>query len=249
MSAASSFVAYYRVSTARQGTSGLGLEAQQEAVRRHIGSGMLVAELTEIESGKRNDRPKLAEALRLCRLHGATLVIAKLDRLARNVAFVSNLMEAGVDFIACDFPQANRLTVHILAAVAEHEAKMISERTTAALAAAKARGKKLGGKREGKGDIHAIRAQGTVASVQARQAKAAKRALDLVPVVVAMQADGASLHQIAARLTARGIQTPRDTSRAERDARRPQAERDAAPSRPKARWTAQQVKRVLERSL
>jgi Resolvase, N terminal domain len=142
-----SFVAYYRVSTERQGRSGLGLEAQQEAVRSYLNGGRwrLDAEVIEIESGKRSDRPKLAEALRLCRLHGAKLIIARLDRLARNVAFVSALMESGVDFVAVDFPQANRLTVHILAAVAEHEAKAISERTKAALAAAKARGKKLGG--------------------------------------------------------------------------------------------------------
>ena len=100
------FVAYYRVSTAKQGRSGLGLEAQQEAVRSYLngGSWQLVAEVVEVESGKRNDRPKLAEALRLCRLHGATLIIAKLDRLARNVAFISNLMESGVEFTAVDFP-------------------------------------------------------------------------------------------------------------------------------------------------
>ena len=104
--------------------------------------------MVEVESGKRADRPKLAEALKLCRLRGAALIIAKLDRLARNVAFVSNLMESGVDFVAVDFPQANRLTVHMLAAVAEHEAAMISQRTKAALAAAKARGRKLGGDRE-----------------------------------------------------------------------------------------------------
>jgi hypothetical protein len=129
------FVAYYRVSTDRQGRSGLGLEAQREAVRSYLdgGSWQLVEEVVEVESGKRNDRPKLAEALKLCRLHQATLIIAKLDRLARNVAFVSNLMESGVDFVAVDFPQANRLTVHILAAVAEHEAAMISQRTKAAL--------------------------------------------------------------------------------------------------------------------
>src|SRR3954471_2074689 len=143
------FVAYYRVSTERQGRSGLGLEAQQEAVRAYLngGSWRLVAEVIEVESGKRADRPKLAEALRLCRMHGGMLIIAKLDRLARNVAFVSNLMESGVEFTAVDFPQANRLTVHILAAVAEHEAQMISTRTKAALAAAKARGTKLGGHR------------------------------------------------------------------------------------------------------
>jgi DNA invertase Pin-like site-specific DNA recombinase len=130
------FVAYYRVSTERQGRSGLGLEAQQKAVRDHLNGGNwgIVAEFTEVESGKRSDRPQLAAALAACRLRGAKLIIAKLDRLARNVHFVSGLMESGVDFVAADFPQANRLTVHILAAVAEHEAKMISERTKVALA-------------------------------------------------------------------------------------------------------------------
>ena len=106
------FVAYYRVSTVKQGASGLGLEAQQESVRSYLNGGRwkMVDEVTEVESGKRNDRPALANALALCRLHKATLIIAKLDRLARNVAFISNLMEAGVDFLAVDFPQANRLT-------------------------------------------------------------------------------------------------------------------------------------------
>src|SRR5688572_5708004 len=143
------YVAYYRVSTARQGRSGLGLEAQQVAVRGYLAncSGRLLAELLEVESGRRTDRQKLADALRLCRVHKATLIIAKIDRLARNVAFVSNLMESGVEFTAVDFPQANRLTVHILAAVAEHEREMISQRTKAALAAAKARGRRLGGDR------------------------------------------------------------------------------------------------------
>jgi DNA invertase Pin-like site-specific DNA recombinase len=142
------FVAYYRV-TQRQGRSGLGLDAQRKAVADHLNGGgwRIVAEFTEIESGKRSDRPKLAEALKACRVLGATLIIAKLDRLARNVHFISGLMESGVDFTAVDFPQANRLTVHILAAVAEHEAKLISERTKPALAAAKARGVKLGGDR------------------------------------------------------------------------------------------------------
>ena len=122
------FVAYYRVSTDRQGRSGLGLEAQREAVQSYLdgGSWTLADEVTEVESGKRNDRPELDRALGLCRLYGATLVVAKLDRLARNVAFISKLMESGVDFVAVDFPQANRLTIHILAAVAEHEREMIS---------------------------------------------------------------------------------------------------------------------------
>src|SRR5580693_1638071 len=110
-----SCVAYYRVSTRKQEISGLGLEAQQRAVRDHLDrtNRTLIAELTEIESGKNPDRPKLAEALWLCRLTGSKLIVARLDRLARNVAFVSRLMEAGTDFEAVDFPQANRLTVHI----------------------------------------------------------------------------------------------------------------------------------------
>ena len=105
------FVAYYRVSTDKQGRSGLGLDAQRESVTRYLNGGnwSLVAEVTEVESGKRDDRPKLAEALALCRIHNATLVIAKLDRLARHVAFIANLMDSGVDFVASDFPQANRL--------------------------------------------------------------------------------------------------------------------------------------------
>src|SRR5215218_843679 len=198
------FVAYYRVSTEKQGRSGLGLEAQQEAVRSYLNGGdwQLMAEVVEVESGKKNDRPRLAEALRLCRLHGAILVIAKLDRLARNVAFISNLMESGVEFRAVDFPQANRLTVHILAAVAEHEREMIATRTKAALAAAKARGKKLGGDR---GNFTAVRDQGNPVSVAVRSAKADKRTADLAPVIRELQTSGASLRAIAAEVTRRGI--------------------------------------------
>jgi DNA invertase Pin-like site-specific DNA recombinase len=216
------FVAYYRVSTQRQGRSGLGLEAQQTAVRDYLNGGdwRLVAEVTEVESGKRTDRPKLAEALKLCRIHDATLIIAKLDRLARNVAFISNLMESGVEFHAVDFPQANRLTVHILAAVAEHEAKIISERTRAALAAAKRRGVKLGGYR------------GTVISKAMRKAsadaiakRADARAVDLGPTIAEVQAAGAkSLRDIATGLNERGIPAARG-----------------------GQWTAVQVSRVLSR--
>ncbi|MXQ11188.1 recombinase family protein [Microvirga makkahensis] len=206
--ASGKFVAYFRVSTVRQGQSGLGLEAQQEAVRTYLSrnDGSLVAEVIEIESGKRSDRPKLTEALRLCRLHGATLIIAKLDRLARNVAFISNLMDSGVDFVAVDFPQANRLTVHILAAVAEHEREMIAVRTKAALKAAKARGTKLGGDR---GNFATVRAKGPPMSIAVRSARADKRAADLVPIIRELQAAGASLRTVAATLTERGIQTPR----------------------------------------
>ncbi len=202
------FVAYYRVSTARQGSSGLGLEAQRKAVEDYLngGSWSLIDEFVEVESGKRNDRPKLQEALRLARLHGATLIIAKLDRLARNVAFISNLMESGVEFVAVDFPQANRLTVHVLAAVAEHEAAMIASRTKAALASAKARGQRLGGDR---GNFSSIRDRGNPASVAIRSAKASKRAGDLIPLIRQLQSSGASLHGIAAELTRRGVETPR----------------------------------------
>jgi DNA invertase Pin-like site-specific DNA recombinase len=139
------FVAYYRVSTERQGRSGFGLEAQQAAVASFINSGTeLVAAFTEIESGKRNERPALAQALEACRRHRAKPVIAKLDRLSRNLAFIAMLMESGVEFVAVDNPHANKLTVHILAAVAQHEREMISQRTKDALAAAKRRGVCLG---------------------------------------------------------------------------------------------------------
>lgn len=216
------YIAYTRVSVARQGRSGLGLAAQREAVLSYLRpTDELVAEVVEIESGTRSDRPRLAEALRLCRLHSATLIIAKLDRLARNVAFVSGLMESGVEFTAVDFPSANRLTIHILAAVAEHEAAMISARTTAALAAAKARGTKLGGDR---GNLAVDGAKGRLASAAVRQAQAAGRAADLAPIIAEIRASGAtSLREIAVALDGRGIPTVRG-----------------------GRWSAVQVSRVLE---
>ena len=138
------FVAYYRVSTDKQGQSGLGLDAQRAAVMTYLNGGpwKLVAEHTEVETGKRADRPELQKALAACRKHKGKLIIAKLDRLSRNLAFIATLMDSNVEFIAADNPHANRLTVHILAAVAEHERAAISERTKAALAAAKRRGVK-----------------------------------------------------------------------------------------------------------
>jgi DNA invertase Pin-like site-specific DNA recombinase len=136
----SKFVSYLRVSTARQGASGLGLEAQRATVAAYVAPDSILREFVEVESGKRADRPQLAAAIAFARMTGARLVIAKLDRLARNVAFVANLMDSGVDFVACDMPEANRLTVHIMAAMAEAEARAISERTKAALAAKRARG-------------------------------------------------------------------------------------------------------------
>jgi DNA invertase Pin-like site-specific DNA recombinase len=155
-------------------------------------------EVVEIESGKRNDRAAIAEALRLCRLHKATLVIAGLDRLARNVHFISSLMESDVEFIACDFPEANRLTVHILAAVAEHEASMISTRTKAALGAAKARGSKLGGLRGTRKRMAIVAAKGARVSALKRTESATKRRHDLLPVIQDLRASGAtSLRMLA----------------------------------------------------
>ena len=140
------YVAYYRVSTAAQGRSGLGLEAQQAHVQAFLQGRdhTLVGEFVEIESGRNSERPRLGEALALARKLKATLVIAKLDRLARSVSFIANLMDSNVEFVAVDLPAANRLTLHIMAAVGEAEARMISERTKAALQAAKARGVRLG---------------------------------------------------------------------------------------------------------
>lgn len=202
------FVSYFRVSTIQQGRSGLGLDAQREAVDRFLrqSNGRVVAELTEIESGTKSSRPELIEALRHCRVHGATLVIAKLDRLARNVAFISNLMESNVEFVAVDFPFANRLTIHILAAVAEHEAQMIRERTKAALAAARARGVKLGGNR---GNLPAVAARGALASAEVRHANAMRVASDLKPILDDLVGRGLSMRAIGKELNAMGIRPAR----------------------------------------
>jgi len=180
------YVAYYRVSTDKQGQSGLGLEAQTKAVHDYLNGGdwQLVAEFTETESGKNSARPQLAEALRLCGLYNATLIVAKLDRLARNVHFISTLMESGVDFVAVDFPQANRLTVHVLAAVAEHEAEMISKRTKDALAAAKARGVKLG---RPNSDIHLHGEKARAKAIAVRQERVRERAAELAPLLAELR--------------------------------------------------------------
>jgi DNA invertase Pin-like site-specific DNA recombinase len=138
------FVAYYRVSTAKQGRSGLGLEAQQASVQAYVKDGQITSEYVEVESGKRNDRPELAQAIEHARRESATLIIAKLDRLARRVAFIFALRDSGVKLIACDMPEANTLTIGLLAALAQHERELISERTKAALAAKKAKGCILG---------------------------------------------------------------------------------------------------------
>ena len=197
------FVSYLRVSTDAQGRSGLGLEAQQAAVANYLngGSWELVESFVEIESGKNSDRPELAKALAACKKHKAVLVVAKLDRLSRSVAFLARLLEANVEFVACDNPHANKLMVHMLAAFAEHERDQISARTKAALAAAKARGVKLGGPK-----LAEAQARGQVA----QKADADSRAANVLPVIREIQAAGVtSLNAIAQTLNARGVQTPR----------------------------------------
>ena len=199
------FVTYYRVSTARQGKSGLGLAAQKEQVEAFLNGGRwsIIAEFVEVESGKKADRPKLAEALAACKLHRATLVIAKIDRLARNASFLLGLRDSGIDFIAVDMPDANRLTVGVLAVVAEDEADRISARTKAALAAAKKRGTVLGGYR-GVPPTAKTRA----AAYEANRAKTAARAELLRPEIEKAQKAGATTWRaIAAVLNERGIPT------------------------------------------
>ena len=201
------FVTYLRVSTDRQGKSGLGLEAQRKAVADHVaGKGEIAAEYVEIESGKKNDRPQLACALAAAKRIGAVLLIAKLDRLARNVAFIANLLEAGVEIAAADMPEANRFLLHVMAAVAEHEGRAISERTRAALAAAKARGVALGWAMPGRAEEqHQAARKGAEHNAQ----KADQHAANVLPVIGQIAARGASLRQIATELNERGIKTAR----------------------------------------
>lgn len=215
------YVSYLRVSTDRQGKSGLGLEAQREAITAFINGGKLLCEYVEVESGKRNDRPELRQALDHCRDTGAVLVIAKLDRLARNVAFISELMESDIEFVACDFPQANRLTIHILAAVAEHEREMISKRTREALAAAKARGTRLG--------RNNLTVEGTEKGWQ-RSAIARKQLADdfaekRLRVISKRLEMGYSLREVARQLNEEGLLTARG-----------------------GRWTGTTVQNILDRT-
>jgi DNA invertase Pin-like site-specific DNA recombinase len=217
------WISYLRVSTDRQGKSGLGIEAQRASVAEYLNGGnwKLVKEFVEIESGKRTDRPKLAEAIKACRGYGAKLVIAKLDRLSRDAHFLLGLEKAGIDFVAADMPNANRLTVGIMAMVAEEERRMISKRTKDALAAAKRRGTKLGGDR---GVVPTKKARAL--ATKALQARADSRAADIAPIIKDLQAAGAeSLRDVAKGLNDAGIPTPRGHGE----------------------WSAVQVKRTLER--
>lgn len=199
-------VSYLRVSTAKQGASGLGLEAQRAAVAEFARAGghKLLTEFVEVESGGKAARPQLAAALTSCRLHRATLVIAKLDRLARNVAFIANLMDGGVEFVACDIPHANRLTLHLLAAIAEHEREMISQRTRAALQAAKARGVRLGNPNGAHALLEGCRTA-AAASAVVRRAKAAAHAAAVTPTLEGLTVRGLSHARIAGELNTRGV--------------------------------------------
>jgi DNA invertase Pin-like site-specific DNA recombinase len=221
-------VGYKRVSTRAQGESGLGIEAQESAIHayaRQTGA-KVVAMYTEVESGKLADRPELAKALAHARRSKATLVVAKLDRLARNVAFLSALMDSKVAFVACDNPHANRLTLHILAAVAEAEALATSQRTKAALAAYKARGGKLGGALPQCRNLTAeARAKGIRMAGDASRQAATEAYSDLLPTVQTMKGEGLSLRAIAERLNAEGHTTRRGKP-----------------------WNQVQVSRVLERA-
>jgi DNA invertase Pin-like site-specific DNA recombinase len=219
----SKFISYLRDSSQRQCRSSLGLEAQREAVSRYLNGGTwtLVAEIIEVESGKRNDWPQLENALRLCHVHRATLLVAKLDRLARNVAFVSALMESGVKFQAVDLPEANDLTAHIMVATAESGRRAISARIKAGLAAAKARGTKLGGLRW---DITSVAAEGRQVATEVRQEKAANYRADILPLIQEKQKRGTVTHSaIAAALNADNTPAPRG-----------------------GQWSPVQVKRILD---
>jgi DNA invertase Pin-like site-specific DNA recombinase len=223
------FVSYLRVSTARQGQTGLGIEAQRKAVADFLNGGKwrVIQEFVEVESGKNNDRAELAKAMALCRLRNATLVIAKIDRLSRDAHFLLGLQKAGVRFVAADMPEANEMVVGIMAVVAQAERKMISTRTKAALQAAKARGVKLGGLRHrADGSIVKLDLASIAAGRATRTAKSAARATDVAPIIADLKAYGAvSLRQIAAGLNERGIPTARGGS-----------------------WSPVQVQRVVDRA-
>jgi DNA invertase Pin-like site-specific DNA recombinase len=201
------FVAYYRVSTLKQGQSGLGLEAQRQTVLQSVRDGELLEEFTEVESGKLSSRPQLQAALKHARLTRSTLIVAKLDRLSRNAAFLNQLFDADVPIRCADMPFADRFTVGILAQVAQWERERISERTRAALCVAKARGRSLGGKRANQRSVNAA---GRHKAAATRQAASAQHRADVLPYVDAARAAGhTSLRGIAAYLNARRIAAPR----------------------------------------
>jgi DNA invertase Pin-like site-specific DNA recombinase len=215
------YVAYLRVSTEKQGASGLGLDAQQAAVQDFTRGAGVIATYIEIESGAKADRPQLVLAIEHAKRAGARLLIAKLDRLARNVGFVANLMNAGVAFTCCDMPNASEFEINIRACLAQEERRLISVRTKAALAAAKARGVKLGGFRGG-ATAGSVGAAGNAVSTS----RAAKQAASVAPMIEEARSAGAlTLRAIAGVLNSRGFATPRGGA-----------------------WSAVQVQRVLDRA-
>ncbi len=213
------FIAYYRVSTQEQGRSGLGLAAQRQAVADYLKrtGGELLGEFEEVESGKQADRPQLADAIARTYLTGARLLIAKLDRLSRDMHFLTGLERQGVRFVACDLPDANEMTVHIMGVVAEQERKAISSRTSAALHAIKAKlaaGEQHVSRRSGKpverlGNPEGLKAPRPDLGTDAVIRQANERASRLAPVILPLKAQGLSLREIAARLTEMRVQTPR----------------------------------------
>ena len=204
------YVAYYRVSTQKQGQSGLGLESQRETVRSYLASRTdvdLSGEYQDVESGAKDNRPGLLDALRACRLKGATLVIAKLDRLSRNHRFLAELQDSSVDFVCCDMPEANRLTIGLMANIADYERQLISERTKAALKAAKARGVKLGGP-----NLWKDRNTDPTKATEARMAKANAFKAEMREVIKEIHQEAGkelSLRATARKLNEAGYQTPR----------------------------------------
>lgn len=223
-------VGYYRVSTTEQGRSGLGLEAQEGAVRAYVAAHAcdLIGAYTEVETGKRDtlaNRPELRKAIAHAKRNKATLVIAKLDRLSRSVYVTAELHRSGVDFVACDNPTANRMTIQILAAVAENEVRQISERTKAALGALKARGVPLGASRpQSRNLTMEARSRGAVRGAEATRRAADEAYTDLLPLIVDMRAKGLSLRQIATQLNDSGHTTRQGSA-----------------------WNAMQVGRLLQR--
>jgi DNA invertase Pin-like site-specific DNA recombinase len=220
-------VSYLRCSTKRQGESGLGIEAQREYVRSYCArvTGSVLKEFVEIESGKKCDRDVLKAAIAYAKRTKSTLVIAKIDRLARNVAFVANLMETRVKFEACDMPGANDMTIHVMAAVAENEAHAISKRTKDALAAAKTRGTLLGSHNKNAVPLSRIaRAKGQKRGAASNQKRAIAEYADLLPAMRQLRDSGRSLRSVAEYLNEENYRTRNDS-----------------------RWTATQVMRVLQR--
>jgi len=206
--AAGKFVSYLRVSTDKQGRNGLGIDAQRASINDYLNGGAwdLLREFVEVESGKNNNRPELQEALKECRRTGATLVIAKLDRLSRDPDFIGVVMKSELEFVACDMPEANKFTIRIMAALAEKERELISERTKAALKAAQARGVTLG---RAENATPEGRAKGIAASLEVRKQKADRFVLETRPIIEEYQQQELSLRDIAVKLNERNILTAR----------------------------------------